>query len=175
MWRQGVATDLDAPWTHSYQISAYGINNAGLVVGSTKVPNDVDYYRAVEWNDGVATFLEMPSGFDASEAKGINDAGQVVGFMSSEDFSIGFRAATWINGQVVDLNSLLPASVVAEGWVLQGANAINDMGQIVGQAYNTKTGVTDAFVLTPVPEAGTFAMMLLGLGAVVAMGARRRA
>jgi probable HAF family extracellular repeat protein len=177
MWNQGVATNMDAPWTHSYQITAYGINDAGLAVGSTKVPNDVDYYRAILWNqDGTGTLLDMPQGFEASEAKGINNAGQIVGFMMAPgSMSPDFRAATWINGQVVDLNSLLPASAVAEGWVLQGANAINDAGAIVGQAYNTKTGVTDGFVLTPVPESSTFAMLLLGLGALGMVVASRRA
>lgn len=173
MWSEGVATNLDAPWTHSYQIHAHGINDLGQVVGSTKVPNDVDYYRAIVWDHGVATLLDMPAGYNAAEAKDINNAGQIVGFMLPKNSSLGFRAATWINGQVVDLNSFLPAGAVDEGWVLTGANAINDAGQIVGQAYNAKTHVTDAFVLTPVPESSTFTMMLLGLGAV-AMRARRR-
>lgn len=173
LWDQGVATNLDAPWTQSYQIQAYGLNNVGQVVGSVKTPNNVDYYRAVEWDHGVATLLGMPSGYYAAEAKGVNDAGQVVGFMLSHDANVSFRAATWINGQVVDLNSLLSASVADEGWVLLGANAINDNGQIVGQAYNSKLGVIDAFVLTPVPESSTLAMMFLGLGAVT-MGARWR-
>lgn len=173
MWDQGVATNLDTSWTQSYQIQAYGLNNVGQVVGSVKAPNNVDYYRAVEWDHGVATLLGMPSGYYAAEAKGVNDAGQVVGFMLSHDANVSFRAATWINGQVVDLNSLLSASVLDEGWVLLGANAINDNGQIVGQAYNSKMGVINAFVLTPVPESSTLAMMFLGLGAVT-MGARWR-
>ncbi len=174
MWAQGVATNLDAPWTQSYQIHAYGINDVGQVVGSTKAPNDVDYYRAVLWDQGVGALLDMPSGYEAAEAKDINNAGQIVGFMLAKGPSFDARAATWINGQAIDLNSLLPASVVDAGWVLLGANAINEAGQIVGQARNTKTGVIDAFVLTPVPESGTFAMMLLGLGAV-AIHARWRA
>lgn len=173
LWDQGVASNLEAPWTRSYQIWAHGLNNVGQVVGSVKAPNDVDYYRAVLWNNGVATELDVPSGFYAAEAKGINDAGQIVGFMLSHDDGVRFRAATWINGQVIDLNSLLPASVVDAGWVLLGANAINDAGQIVGQAFNAKTNVIDAFVLTPVPEPGTFAMMLAGLG-VVAVRVRQR-
>lgn len=174
MWDQGVATYLDASLARSYQPQAYGINDAGQIVGSVKAPNEVDYYRAVEWSNGVATFLDVPSGFYAAEAKDINNAGQIVGFMLSRSSDFDVRAAMWVNGQVVDLNSLLPASVVNDGWVLTGANAINDMGQIVGQAHNAKLGVTDAFVLTPtVPESGTFAMMLLGLGAV-AIGVRSR-
>jgi len=174
-WDQGVASSLDESLGHTttYLPNAYGLNDLGQIVGSVKAPNTVDYYRAVLWDHGVSRMLDMPSGVDAAEAKDINNAGQIVGFISPKGPYSDFRAATWINGQVIDLNSLLPASVVDAGWVLLGANAINEVGQIVGQARNTKTGVIDAFVLTPVPESGTFAMMLLGLGAV-AFNARWR-
>lgn len=173
IWDQGAPGNLDESLGSSHEPQAYGLNDVGQIVGSVKAPNTVDYYRAVLWDHGMSSTLDMPSGFYAAEAKDINNAGQVVGFMLSHDDTVGFRAATWINGQVIDLNSLLPASVVDEGWVLLGANAINEAGQIVGQARNTKTGVIDAFVLSPVPESGTFAMMLLGLGAV-AVNARLR-
>ncbi len=166
IWDQGVASNLDESLGSSYEPQAYGLNDVGQIVGSVKAPSTGDYYRAVLWDHGVSSMLDLPSGFYAAQAKDINNAGQVVGFMLANDDKVGFRAATWINGQVIDLNSLLPASVVDAGWVLLGANAINEVGQIVGQARNTKTGVIDAFVLTPVPEAGTWAMMLLGLGAM---------
>lgn len=175
-WVQGVASNLDESLGHTstYLPNVHGLNDLGQIVGSVKAPNTVDYYRAVLWDRGVSSMLDMPSGADAAEAKDINNAGQIVGFIYLKAANAGSRAATWINGQVIDLNSLLPASVVDAGWVLLGANAINEAGQIVGQARNTKTGVIDAFVLTPVPESGTFAMMLLGLGAV-AIQARWRA
>lgn len=174
IWDQGVAANLDESLGRSYEPQAYGLNDVGQIVGSVKAPSTGDYYRAVLWDHGVSSMLDLPSGFYAAQAKDINNAGQVVGFMLANDTNVGFRAATWINGQVIDLNSLLPASVVDAGWVLLGANAINEAGQIVGQARNTNTGVIDAFVLTPVPESGTFALMLLGLGAV-AIHARWRA
>ncbi|KGM41434.1 hypothetical protein JY96_18910 [Aquabacterium sp. NJ1] len=176
IWDQGVASSLDESVGRidSYLPRAYGLNDLGQIVGSVKAPNDVDYYRAVLWDHGVSRMLDTPLGADAAEAKDINNAGQIVGFIYPKAINAESRAATWINGQVIDLNSLLPASVVDAGWVLLGANAINEAGQIVGQARNTNTGVIDAFVLTPVPESGTFAMMLLGLGAV-AVHARWRA
>lgn len=43
-----------------------------------------------------------------------------------------------------------------------------------GKRRNTQTGVIDAFVLTPVPESGTWAMMLLGLGAIAIRGRLRK-
>jgi probable HAF family extracellular repeat protein len=168
-----VATNLDESLGRSYEPRAHGLNDVGQIVGSLRAPSTGDYYRAVLWDHGVSSLLDMPSDFHAAEAKDINNAGQIVGFMLANDVNVGFRAATWINGQVIDLNSLLPASVVDAGWVLLGANAINEVGQIVGQARNTQTGVIDAFVLTPVPESGTWAMMLLGLGAM-AIHARLR-
>jgi probable HAF family extracellular repeat protein len=173
IWDQGVATNLDESLGRSYEPRAHGLNDVGQIVGSLRAPSTGDYYRAVLWDHGVSSLLDMPSDFHAAEAKDINNAGQIVGFMLANDVNVGFRAATWINGQVIDLNSLLPASVVDAGWVLLGANAINEVGQIVGQARNTQTGVIDAFVLTPVPESGTWAMMLLGLGAM-AIHARLR-
>lgn len=173
IWDQGVASNLDESLGSSHEPQAYGLNDVGQIVGSVKAPSTGDYYRAVLWDHGVSSMLDLPSGFHAAEAKDINNAGQIVGFMLANDVNVGFRAATWINGQVIDLNSLLPASVVDAGWVLLGANAINEVGQIVGQARNAKTGVIDAFVLTPVPESGTWAMMLLGLGAM-AIHARLR-
>jgi len=84
-------------------------------------------------------------------------------------------AALWdaSTGAVIDLNSYLSVSQISEGIVLVQADGISDEGFIVGQYYNTLTGQDGAFKLLPVPEPGTYALFLLGLGGL-GMGARRR-
>ena len=88
--------------------------------------------------------------------------------------SIGFssygRAFLYSNGTMVNLNGIVdPGS----GWTLEYASAVNDSGQIVGYGINS-TGVTHAFLLTPIPEPSTF--VLLGVGAIslLAFAWRRR-
>jgi hypothetical protein len=46
------------------------------------------------------------------------------------------------------------------------SSRINNNGWIVGSALNTKSGLTDAFLLSvnAIPEPETFALMLLALG-----------
>ncbi len=51
-----------------------------------------------------------------------------------------------LGGTMHDLNDLI---VSASGWVLNSANAINDLGQIVGNGTNP-SGQTHAFLLNPV-------------------------
>ena len=88
----------------------------------------------------------------------------------------GARHATlWNGATVTDLNSFLDASTVSAGWVLYEATGINDNGWIVGNASNSLLGIqSHAFLLTPVPEAETWAMMLTGLGLVGWTTLRRR-
>ena len=57
---------------------------------------------------------------------------------------------------MTDLNSLIPSS---SGWTLESANDINDSGWIVGVGLNP-SGQTDAFLLAPVPEPSTVALLL---------------
>ena len=51
-----------------------------------------------------------------------------------------------MNGQVVDLNTMIPAN---SGWQLTIAIAINDRGQIIGEG--TSNNIPRSFLLTPVP------------------------
>ena len=51
--------------------------------------------------------------------------------------------------------------------------ALNDLGQIAIAAHLTN-GQQTIFVLTPIPEPSTYALMLVGLGVLGAMGSRRQ-
>jgi probable HAF family extracellular repeat protein len=115
-----------------------------------------------------------------SNAKSINNLGQIVGYSQAADGSR--RATLWNNGVATDLNSLLNAEYhyeVEDGWILTEANDINDNGWIVGRATlidpNDVTNVMyRAFVLNPVPEADTSAMLLMGAGVMGFMARRRK-
>lgn len=72
----------------------------------------------------------------------LNNKKQIVGSIRTDK---GIRAAFWQSGQWFDLNNLIPKN---SGWVLNGAQDINEKGQIAG--YGTHNGVTCAFLLTPI-------------------------
>jgi probable HAF family extracellular repeat protein len=90
-----------------------------------------------------------------SEAYGINDGGTVVGYAGSPNgpLSASNRAWIWVptspdgtssQSGLTDLNSLIPAG---SGWVLNAAEAVNNVGQIVGAG--TINGQLHAFLLNP--------------------------
>ncbi len=169
LWNGASTTFLDtlSGWTSSL---AKGINNAGEVVGMVYSDPFVVSSLAVRWNGTHATALGTLGGSN-SLANSINNAGLVVGFSYTVDEAQ--HATLWNGTAVADLNSFLDASVVSAGWVLQTARAINDNGAIVGDAYNIFTGQTHAFLLAPVPEPETWAMLLAGLAAMGAVVRRR--
>ena len=164
LWNGTVATDLGALG------GAFDINNSGQIVGVSGTSSDSPH--ATLWIDGVATQLGTLGGdFVSSEAKGINDSGQIVGVSRMAD---GWGQATlWIDGVATNLDSLLSSSTLSEGWNLTDASDINDNGSIVGSAHNFLGTYQQAFVLAPVPEADTSAMLLMGAG-VMGFIARRR-
>ena len=72
----------------------------------------------------------------------------------------------------IDLNTVLEPTSGA-GWTLNVALDINNFGQIVGTG--SFGGVDHAFLLTPVPEPSTWALMLGGLALLAGLARRRRA
>lgn len=161
VWENGVSKDLGTlGGASSY---AQGINNSGQVVGYSYTSNYLEH--AVLW-DG-SSMVDLGSSYAnlTSRALSINNLGDVVGWSYFPNESP--RAVLWKNGQIIDLNSLLDGATKSAGWVLTQANDINDSGFIVGNAYNTQTGLTQAFLLSAsvvaVPEPENVAMLLVGL------------
>lgn len=79
-----------------------------------------------------------------SIASGINNAGQIIGYAVPTRGAANAHATLWQDGRVYDLNTLIDPN---SGWELQGAEAINNRGQIVGSG--TLQGKPRYFVLTP--------------------------
>ncbi|NML15868.1 PEPxxWA-CTERM sorting domain-containing protein [Azohydromonas sp. G-1-1-14] len=73
---------------------------------------------------------------------------------------------------MVSLNDLVLVSP-DEQWHLSRATDINERGQIVGSGWHG--GSFSAYLLTPVPEPRSWALLLAGLGLVGAVARRRPA
>jgi probable HAF family extracellular repeat protein len=158
--------DLGAILDDTKQSWARGVNNNGWVVGDIK--HSSVRRIAYVWDpvNGRRDLGDLPGGDVESFARGINDHGVVVGW---SDVGGGGHSFVWdaING-MRDLNDLIdPAS----GWVLYQTSAINSAGQIVGTGRNPD-GNVEAFLLTPIPEPATLA--LVGTGLLTFLVGRRK-
>jgi probable HAF family extracellular repeat protein len=123
--------------------AAYGINNFGQIVGQAQTASG-DWHASL-WENGAITDLGVFGSDPFGGANSINDRGQIVGFSGQgyEDITTA-HALLWQNGSMTDLQTLIPAD---SGWVLQQANAINELGQIAGTGLHN--GQIRAFLLTP--------------------------
>jgi probable HAF family extracellular repeat protein len=156
--------------------TATSINDAGQVVGFSLMTNNSGT-RAFLYSGGKMTDIGSLGGPGyGSSASGINNAGQVVGQSEVKGTNGTLpqeHAFLFINGQMTDLNSLLPAN---SGWILDNASAINNKGQIVGSMHKAG-GPETPFLLTPTTQAPEpSSLVLLGLGGLGLAGyaSRRR-
>ena len=151
LWRNGNgATELPAPIGALTSV-AEAINNGGEVAGWGLVPESgfpFGVTRAFLWNDGNVINLGTLPGFDRSGAVHINEAGQAVGrSWGLEGNPNVSHAFLWDDGMMLDLNDLIAVNL---GLVVTWANAINDQGQITGQAQDSGGHIV-AVVLSPIP------------------------
>ncbi len=101
---------------------AYGINDAGQVVGQSFTTND-DANHATLWDHGAIVDLGTLGG--ASEAFNINEAGIIVGYSELAD-GVTTRAVFWNGATPTELPSLGGVGTYSD------ATDINNLGQMIG-------------------------------------------
>jgi probable HAF family extracellular repeat protein len=103
---------------------AYDINDTDVVVGysSNGVATHAFRYQGTTMTDIAPTVAY-------AVAYAVNNAGDIVGTTSTSPSGNLGRAFLYRDGQLVDLNTLIPTG---SGWILTDAADINDQGQITG-------------------------------------------
>lgn len=134
------------------------INDRAEIVGVSRLAGGI--YRGFH-HDGVNMIDLGTLGGVESDARGINKRGEVVG--QAEDTHGRKRAFHWQNGVMRDLNRLIRP---APGWVLTGATAVNDLGQIAGTGK--LRGVRRAYLLTPIGDELRYSGAVPGLAGTTA-------
>ena len=119
---------LAGPGSH-----AYGINNAGVVVGASSIDATLVTHAFV-WENGAMKDLGTLAGAKESQANAINSNGVIVGW--SRNSAGNTRAVRWAAGKKRSLGTL--------GGLNSEARAINDFGVIVGWS-ETASGRRHAF------------------------------
>ncbi len=141
LWQEGEFEDLGTLGGNNS--IAHDINDDGVIVGEATIEEEAGTH-AFLWQDGKMSDLGMLEGNEnaTSRALGINSAGVIVG-----EGQVGgaMHAVFWKDGQVIDLNSLLPPG--SEWEVLHTAAAINDNGWIAGSGLIN--GEAHAYLLKP--------------------------
>ena len=141
----------DVVYLPTYGGRAVDINDNNMIAGTTGNNTRVTpviYSRAFIYDYNATTdnltVLPVLEGGLRSSAYDINESNQVVG---SSESAAGNHAVIWDEvGVITDLHNLM----LAEGWVLTSATAINDYGDIVGTGTKLVDGVAKAhgFLLT---------------------------
>jgi probable HAF family extracellular repeat protein len=124
---QELATVPGITWS-----AAYGINDAGTVVGDGELSNGT--FRGLIWTPDGSVVLLGTLGGSSSQATDVNNSGEVVGFASlANGYQHAFSA---MDDMMIDLGTLGGSSY---------AYGVNDSGEVVGYSYLTD-GDQNAFL-----------------------------
>lgn len=146
---------------------ANAINSYGQVVGQGSSPATHAFlWTPTTANETMGSMIDLgdlPGGTDTSVALAINSLGQVVGRSSSSFEESAFlwtpTTPNGTSGSLVDLNAMLDP-ISGAGWTLKSATGINDFGQIIGFGLYGDDR-TRGFLLSPIPEPTTSALLIL--------------
>ena len=149
-----------------YDSAATGINDSGKVVGySWLSPFGAIHAFITDVNSSMTDLGTL--GGQSSYAYDINSTGQVVGRSNTADGSAFHAFITGPDGiGMTDINDLVK---LENGAFLVSATGINDIGQIITNASDGH-----AYLLSPIPEPETYAMLLAGLGIIGCFVRRRK-
>lgn len=165
LYSDGVVQQLAPNARHS---EANDINDGGVAVGRATSSAGEGY--AVIFMDGKVIELGDRTVWGTGMATAINNAATVVG--NADLMGYGWSPFVYRDGTMRDLNTL-----VGPGWTVGTAWDINDMGQILADAWNDDG--TYQFImlspsnLSPVPELDQYLALIAGLFFVSAALRRR--
>jgi probable HAF family extracellular repeat protein len=138
LYQDGRMTDLGT-LGGDYSV-ALGINDQGEIAG--EATTEFGEYHAFFFSNGTMRDLNT-SEWGFSSTQGIDAAGRIVGVYRTEWGELhAFVEVFWMR----DLNYEIDQD---SGWKLGQANAINQLGQIVGEGINP-AGIERAYLLTPI-------------------------
>jgi probable HAF family extracellular repeat protein len=143
LWKNGKVTELGN--LGGVYNNPFAINDVGQITGTSDLPGDLTSH-AFLWQNGVMKDIGTLPGDYYSVGYGINNLGQIVG--QSCDANYNCRAFLWQNGKMTDLNALIPKNSPVYVYL---AAAIDDVGVIVGYAWDQTTNTSPGFVAIPNP------------------------
>lgn len=136
----------------------YDVNELGHVVGASQ-GNSFFQQHAFLYNSSSLIDLDA-LGTNWSRALAINDQDEAVGSYYTDTGNN--LACLFSSGAMTNLNTLIDPT---SGWTLIEASDINNSGQIVGHGFlGNDTQHHRAFLLTPIPEPATVALLVVGMG-----------
>lgn len=169
LYDNGNVLDLGVLPTDSGAAGSYArdLNDAGAVVGASLYgEGSLAHEHSFIWQNGAMHAIgDMVA---SNSALGVNNHGDVVGTFVTEGTGLDrIHSYLYQDGVQYDLAELLSGG---GGWRVTNVVDVNDSGQIIGGACNAADQCYSV-LLSPVPEPGTYAMLLAGLA--VAAGACR--
>jgi hypothetical protein len=127
------------------------VNEVGDVIGGASLPTLVFEFQSVMWRGSEFIDIGVLPGDTCSQPYFINSRDQVVGASAADCNFTSIRAYIWEKGEIVDLNTLIPANA---GIHLEYANWINEHGEIAAEGVLSSNGNAAAVLLVPDCDCG---------------------